>query len=122
MPMREINEGDPVIRLLVAFALACLAPLNLASPADAQQSASPPRVGVLLVTSSLNSKEAVAFRQGLRDRGYTEGRDVAVEWRSADGDYKKLPALAADLVQRKVDVIVVDTTPGTQAVKHATST
>ena len=99
-----------MIRLLVAFALACLVPLSLAGPADAQQPASPPRVGVLLVSFSLNSEEALAFRQGLQDAGYTEGRNVVVEWRSADGDYKKPPALAADLVQRKVDVIVVDST------------
>jgi putative tryptophan/tyrosine transport system substrate-binding protein len=88
----------------------------------AQQPASPRRIGVLLVEFSLESKEAQAFRQGLRDAGYAEGRDVVIEWRSAKGDYSRIPVLAADLVQRKVDVIVVDSTPGAQAVKRATST
>jgi len=74
------------------------------------------------VTASLDSKEAQAFRQGLRDAGCTEGRDVVIEWRSVDGDYKKVAGLAADLIQRKVDVIVVDTTPATRTVKRATST
>jgi len=68
------------------------------------------------------SKEAQAFRQGLRDAGYAEGRDVVTEWRSANGDYDRIPELAADLVQRKVDVIVVEATLATQAVKRATST
>jgi putative tryptophan/tyrosine transport system substrate-binding protein len=90
--------------------------------AYAQQPASPRRIGVLLVAISLESKEAQAFRQGLRDAGYAEGRDVVIEWRSANGDYARIPALATDLVQRKVDVIVVDSTPGAQAVKRATST
>ena len=74
------------------------------------------------MTASLDSKEAQAFRQGLRDAGCTEGRDVVIEWRSVDGDYKKVAGLAADLIQRKVDVIVVDTTPATRTVKRATST
>jgi len=67
-------------------------------------------------------KEAEAFRQGLRDAGYVEGRDVVIEWRSADGDYARLPELAAELVERKVDVIVADTTPATRAAQRATST
>ena len=74
------------------------------------------------MTASLDSKEAQAFRQGLRDAGCTEGRDVVIEWRSVDGDYKKVAGLAADLIQQKVDVIVVDTTPATRTVKRATST
>ena len=70
---------------------------------DAQQPASPRRIGVLLVGFSPESKEAQAFRQGLRDAGYAEGRDVVIEWRSANGDYDRIPELAADLVQRKVE-------------------
>ena len=76
----------------------------------AQQPASPRRIGVLLVIFSPESKEAQAFREGLRVANYAEGRDVVIEWRSADGDYEKIPGLVADLVQRKVDVIVVETT------------
>jgi hypothetical protein len=90
--------------LLTALAVALPAPLV------AQPLASRWRIGVLLVLLSPSGKEAQAFRQGLRDAGYVEGRDVVIEWRSADGDYGRLSQLAADLVERKVDVIVADTT------------
>ena len=78
--------------------------------AYAQQQALPRRIGVLLGGLSPESKEAQAFRQGLLDAGYSEGRDVVIEWRTASGDYARLPELAADLIQRKVDVIVVQST------------
>jgi ABC-type uncharacterized transport system substrate-binding protein len=113
-------------RGLLAFALVtlvvCLGPFGLASAADTQEPASPPRIGVLLVAFSPESKEAQAFRQGLREAGYNEGHDVVIEWRSAFGDYGKVPGMVADLVQRKVDVIVVNTTFAAQAFKRATST
>jgi putative ABC transport system substrate-binding protein len=89
--------------------------------AQAEQAGSPPRIGVLLVGLSSESKEAKQFRLGLRDAGYSEGRDVAIEWRSANGDYDLVPALVADLLQRKVDVIVQDSTVGTEATKRATA-
>jgi putative ABC transport system substrate-binding protein len=90
--------------------------------AEAQQPASPRRIGVLLVGWSPESKNAQQFRQGLRDAGYAEGRDVVIEWRSANGDYARVPELAADLAKSKIDVIVVDSTVAAQAVKRATST
>jgi len=89
--------------------------------AGGQQAASRRRIGVLLVLLSPAGPEAQAFRQGLRDAGYIEGRDVVIEWRSANGDYARLPQLAADLVERRVDVIVADTTPATKAAQRATS-
>ena len=92
---------------LVALA-ACLGPFGLAGLADAQQPTSPRRTGVLSESLSPESKEAQAFRQGLLDAGYVEGRDVVIEWRYAGGDYPRVPELAADLVQSRVDVIVVD--------------
>jgi putative ABC transport system substrate-binding protein len=88
----------------------------------AQQSTLPRRIGVLLVARSPESEEVQAFRQGLLDAGYVDGRDVVIEWRVANGDYARLPELVADLVQRKVDVIVVISTPAAQAAKRATST
>jgi putative ABC transport system substrate-binding protein len=100
----------------------CFGSFGLANAADPQQLVSPRLIGVLLVEFSLQSKEAQAFRQGLRDAGYTEGRDVVIEWRSANGDYARIPELAADLIRHKADVIVVDSTPGAQAVKRATFT
>jgi len=111
-----------VIRVLLAFALACLIGLGLVSAAEAQQPVSPRHIGAVLLEFPLQSKEAQAFRQGLRDAGYIEGRDVVIEWRSANGDCTRISELAAERIRRKPDVIVVDSTPGTEAVKRATST
>jgi putative ABC transport system substrate-binding protein len=88
----------------------------------AQQAASPRHIGVLLVAFSPDSKEVRQFRLGLRDAGYSEGRDVVIEWRLANGDYDRVPELVADLVRSKIDVMVMDSTIGTEAAKRATST
>lgn len=61
-----------------------------------------------------------AFVAGMHDLGYVEGRNLAIEWRFADGDYKRLPGLAADLVQANVEVIVTHSTPGTREAQRAT--
>jgi len=105
---------------LTASSAIVVAPLG----ASAQQQASPRRIGVLLGVggSSPESSPAQQFRQGLLDAGYVEGRNVLIEWRSANGDYDLLPSLVADLVQRRVEVIVVVSTFAAQAVKRATST
>ena len=103
--------------------LAALAasPANVFIPqsAYAQQPASPRRIGALLVAFSPESKEVQEFRQALREAGYAEGRDVVIEWRF---DYNRIPESVDDLVQRKVEVIVVTSTLPAQAVKRATST
>jgi putative ABC transport system substrate-binding protein len=90
--------------------------------ARAQQAASPRRVGFLLVGLSPESKEVQVFRRELRKAGYIEGRNLVMEWRSANGDYDQVPALVADLIRSNVDVIVQDSTFGTQVAKRATST
>ena len=90
--------------------------------ARAQQATSPKRVGFLLAGLSPESREVEAFRRELRKAGYIEGRNLVMEWRSANGDYDRVPALVADLVRSNVDVIVQDSTIGTQVTKRATST
>ena len=111
-----------MIRGITAFALATLIACLGIPSADAQQPPSPRHIGVLLVGWQAQSVEAQAFRLGLRDAGYAEGRDVVIDWESAGGDYSRVPTLAAELVQRQVDVIVVDSTRAAQATKRATST
>jgi putative ABC transport system substrate-binding protein len=95
---------------------------SLPLAARAQQTVAPRRIGVLLVGLSPDSKEAQHFRKGLLDAGYTEGRNLAIEWRSAKGDYKRVPDLVAELLQNKVEAIVMDSTFATQVAMRVTST
>ena len=69
-----------------------------------------------------NVANVAAYHQGLNETGFVEGQDVAIEYRWAEGRYDQLPALAADLVGRKVDVITTGAIPATRAAKGATST
>ena len=83
-----------------------------------------PVIGVLNTGSPSPSSAPFmdAFRQGLREAGYVEGQNLAIEYRWAEGHYDRLPALAADLVGRKVDLIMASTPPSALAAKGATST
>src|SRR5712691_5301402 len=88
--------------------MAALAGGLLAAPlaAEAQQAAKVARIGYLSTNLAANPHIHEAFRQGLRDLGYIEGRNVVIEYRDAEGKSERLPALAAELVALKVDVIV----------------
>ena len=81
------------------------------------------RIGFLGSTSPQSHGPFVAaFREGLRERGYVEGKHVTIEYRWAENHYDRLPALAADLVRLNVDVILTHGTPGARAAKAATTT
>jgi len=106
--------------LIVTLALGTLlAPLA----ADAQQAGKVARIGYVGVSSASAVPHAdEAFRHGLRDLGYVEGQNIAIEYRWAEGQLDRLPDLAAELVRLKVDVIVASSTPTALAAKNATRT
>jgi putative tryptophan/tyrosine transport system substrate-binding protein len=91
--------------------------------ARAQQAAKVYRIGYLGVASHAGyAREIEALLRGLRQLGYEEGKNIALYYQFAEGDYDRLPALASELVTVKVDVIVTHSTPGGRAAKQATST
>jgi ABC-type uncharacterized transport system substrate-binding protein len=104
--------------------LSSLGFVTLAAPlaAEAQQAAKVARIGLLTTNLSTSPHLRDAFRQELRDLGYVEGRNLVIEYRDAEGKFERLPALAAELVALKVDVIVAPTTVGALAAKQATKT
>lgn len=82
--------------------------------AEAQQPAKVPRIGLLIASSpSPASPRIEAFRHGLRELGYVEGKNIVIEYRYAEGKPDRLPALAADLVRLKIDIIVTGGTSPT---------
>jgi putative ABC transport system substrate-binding protein len=96
----------------------------LAAPraAEAQSMGKIARIGYLTTAESADPSMNKAFRQGLRDLGYVEGRNVVIESRSAHGKAERLPGLAAELVALRVDVVVAVTNPAIAAAKQATAT
>jgi len=114
-----------VTRLAAVACSTVLLALGAGTPvtSDAQQAGKTYRLGFLSTASAAGFAAQVdAFRQGLRAFGYVEGKNVVVEYRYADDRYDRLASLAAELVQLKVDLIVTSGTPGTLAVKQATTT
>jgi ABC-type uncharacterized transport system substrate-binding protein len=108
-------------------AVGCILTLTLsflAAPlaADAQPSAKVATIGYLAMTAGAGSAVAEAFRQGLQDLGYVEGKTMAIVYRSAEGKPERLPALAAELVQLPVNVLVAAGTQVAQVVKDTTTT
>jgi len=90
---------------------------------EAQQPTKVPRIGYLSGSGlSVLAARIEAFRQGLRDLGYVEGKNIIIEWRSAEEKFDRLPELAAELVRLKVDVIVSPGPGVTRPLKEATST
>ena len=97
----------------------------LAAPlaAEAQPAGKVYRIGFLgNSTEALEANLVGPFREGLRERGYVEGRDLTIEYRWAEGAYERFPALIAELIALKSDIIVTAGTPAALAVKRATTT
>src|SRR5262245_53824958 len=104
----------------LAVALLFLALLAAALPAETQPARKIPRIGVLFGSPAASWIEAL--RRGLRELGHVEGQTVAIEWRSAEGQYERLPDLAGDLVRLPVDVLVAHPTIAVRAAREATAT
>jgi ABC-type uncharacterized transport system substrate-binding protein len=103
-----------VVSILVLFAIAIIA--------EAQQPTKVPRIGLLGNSASTNPARNEAFRQGLRDLGYVEGKNIVIEWRFWEGKQDRQRALAAELTRLKVDVIVAVGTGDIRAAKEASTT
>src|SRR6266487_4382996 len=110
---------------MIGRILVCLLPAVLlltVSLAEAQQTTKVPRIGYLSgSTLSAQATRVEAFRQGLRELGYVEGKDIVIEWRYAEGKLDRLSELAAELVRLKVDIIVSGGATATRAAKEATT-
>jgi putative ABC transport system substrate-binding protein len=114
-----MNNRRKLLVTLGAGALAFAAPPG----SFGQQQGKVWRVGILSPTSaSLSSPNTGAFLKGMRELGYVEGKNLVIEWRFADGKLERLPGLAAELVQLKVDIIVTAGSPAISAAQKATST
>ena len=101
------------------FCAACVFLLTLCSSAEAQKPTKIPRIG-FLSNNTVPTAWREAFRQGLADLGHVEGKNIVIEYRSAEGKLDRLPTLAAELVGLKVDVIVTLGSDITRAAKQAT--
>jgi putative tryptophan/tyrosine transport system substrate-binding protein len=107
-----------VLSILVGVTL-----LGVAVIAEAQQPKKVPQIGYLHAASASSvAARTEAFREGLRELGYVEGKNILIEYRYAEGKFDRLPVLAAELVRLKVDVIVTTAPLPTRAAKEATVT
>src|SRR5258708_35760837 len=111
------------MRSFVLFWLPIAVLLITAPPARTQQASKIPRIGFQLdAPASAMTARTEAFRQGLRELGYIEAKNIIIEWRSAEGKPERRSEIAAEFVRLKVDVIVSAGPTVTRAVKEATST
>jgi putative ABC transport system substrate-binding protein len=120
---RRARSKHAATFIAVLIALLTVAVLAIPLAAEAQQAAKVARIGYLTPSLGVNPHLPEAFRQGLRDLGYVEGRNLVIEYREAEGKADRLPALAAELVALKVDVLVAaQGTRSALAAKQATRT
>src|SRR5881296_3577802 len=110
-------------KTVVALAVALVLILASVTRNEAQQPKKIPRIGFLAATSpSVEAARIEAFRQGLRELGYVEGKNIVIEWRWAEGKFDRLPDLAAELVRLDVDVIVTGGSTSSGAAKEEVTT
>ena len=115
-------QGAPSMRRREFIATIGGAAIAWPLAARAQQPAKVPRIGWLVTGSATTYRFSLAaFRDGLNALGYAEGRNCTIEYRWAEGNVARLPELAEDLVQQKVDIILAGGSVGAEAAKHATS-
>ena len=107
-----------ILLLLASFALASV------QLAEAQQTTKPPRIGYVSATGDASNQGPYveALRQGLKELGYVEGKNISIEYRGAEGDTGRIPSLVFELVQLKVDILVAPVLPAIRAAKQATRT
>ena len=105
---------------VIQFGLAAML-LSLSLPVGAQQAMKVPRIGILFI-GGRDQPHLEAFKQGLRERGYTEGKNIFLDYRYAEGKVDRLPSLANGLVELKVDVIVTTSGNSARAAAEATKT
>jgi ABC-type uncharacterized transport system substrate-binding protein len=117
----EWKEQRKTMMTKITVLTVCAMLLALCFAAEAQQAPKIPRVGILFI-GGRDQPHLESFMQGMREHGYTEGKNVFFEYRYAEGKYDRLPDLVADLVQKKVDVIVTTSSLSAQAARKVTST
>ena len=132
----KLNSTQPRSEVLIGFEMAfttlrrhrrhcqavgALAFLVVASAGHAQDAGTVRRIGFIGMDSRMQAARFEAFREGMRQQGYLEGRNLVIEVRWADGKLDRLPALADELVARKVEIIVTAAPPAVRAAKNATN-
>jgi ABC-type uncharacterized transport system substrate-binding protein len=121
--MRVVHSLWSVVSKIVVCIAASTVLFALCFSAAAQQPTKIPRIGFLgATTPSVESTRLEAFRQGMRELGYVEGKSIVIEWRWAEGKFDRLPELAAELVRLKVEVIVTGGSTSSGAAKKVTTT
>jgi len=115
--MRRAKTKTFLLSILVV-----VAQVAVGAMAEAQQPAKIPRIGFLLASSPGPDPRIEGFRQGLRELGYSEGKNIAIEWRYGKGQEELVPKLAAELAQLNVEILVTDGTNVTRAAMNATKT
>jgi ABC-type uncharacterized transport system substrate-binding protein len=122
--MRVVSSQWSVVRLSIVGFVLCAMHFALTFPAQAQQAAKVPRIGYLAATGDPNNPgpQVGSFRQGLRDLGYIERKNILVEYRYSEGKLDRVPGHVTELVQLKVDVLVVAALTAIRAAKEATNT